>query len=293
MKRLLLFLLLTFVAVDAADAQKLYRQKKRKNDFFGGAEDYRDLRNYGLQISFGPNYTFTRLTNETFESNSAEAGQRYKYTFDPSGRLGGFIDVGMVHYRMKKPKFLKKNIIHYVDWGIGFDYIGGKETTTIDYLDPSGNYVSSAEGTGKFYNGYVYGRFTAHRLLKLSEKVHLDYALGLNGNYAVMGQNKNYENISLPETQVFQRPFQFQVHAQLGINIRLRRGDYLVPGFWAPVLGAYEWNKGKPTIQWYSSNYWPVHFQLKWMHNFSKKSNGCNTGTDAERKKNQEYMQNR
>ena len=293
MQRLFLFLLLSVFTVNLAEAQKTHKPKSRRSDFFGGPKDYRDLRNYGLQFSFGPNYTFTRLNNKTIDV-SPESGQRYNYMFDPSGRLGGFAEIGMVHYRMKAPKFLKKNIIHYLDWGVGFDYIGGKEKTTINYLDPFGDVASTSVGEGKFYNGYVYGRLTVHRLLKLNDKLHLDYGLGINGNYAVLGQNKDYDGTVLPQTQVFQKPFQLQLHAQLGLNIRLRRGDYLVPGLWAPVLGAYEWNSGRPTIQWYSSNYWPVHLQVKWMHNFTKKSkNGCNTGTDEERKKNEEYMQNR
>jgi hypothetical protein len=293
MIRLIVCVTLSLFIASVADAQKSYKQKKRRSDFFGGAEDYRDLRNYGIQLSFGPNYTFTRLHNETIEV-SPETGQRYNYVQDPAGRLGGFIEIGMVHYRMKKPGFLKRNIIHYLDWGIGFDYIGGREKTTINYLDPFGDVASTAESEGKFYNGYVYGRITVHRLLKLTEKLHLDYGLGLNANYAVIGQNEEYDGTAfIAETQTFQRPFMFQVHAQLGLNIKLRRGDYLVPGLWAPVLGAYEWNSGKPTIQWYSSNYWPVHFQLKWMHNFAKKSNGCNTGSEEDRKKNKEYMQNR
>ncbi len=287
-----LLILLSFVGSHSAQAQSKYKNKKRKSDFFGGAEDYRDLKNYGLQITFGPNYTFTRLKNETVSTNP-NTGQRMSYTIDPAGRLGGFIDVGMVHYRMKKPKFLKKNIIHYVDWGIGFDYIGGKEKTTIDYFDALGNFVSSDEGTGSFYNGYLYGRFTAHRLLKFTDKLHLDYGLGANFNYAVLRGSQAYNGAIAPVTQTFQKDFLAQIHAQLGINIRLRRGDYLVPGIWAPVVGVYEPNKAKPTIQWYSSNYWPVHFQIKWLHNFSKKSNGCNTGSDEDRKRNKEYMQNR
>lgn len=292
MMRLLVCIMISVFAVSAVQAQKLYKQKKHRRDYFGGAEDYRDLRNYGLQITFGPNYTFTRLNNETVTVDP-ESGMRYNYLHDPSSRLGGFIDIGMVHYRMKKPKFLKRNIIHYLDWGIGFDYVGGRETTTINYLDPFGNVASTAEGEGKFYNGYLYGRITCHRLLKLTDKLHLDYGLGLNANYAVLNGSKGYEGSALPETQVFQRPFVGQLHAQLGLNIRLRRGDYLVPGIWAPVLGLYEWNKGKPTIQWYSSNYWPVHFQIKWLHNFTRKSNGCNTGSEEDRKRNEEFMQNR
>lgn len=289
MKQLLTGLFLSLFIIGTADAQSY--KKKRRSDFFGGAEDYRDLRNYGLQISFGPNYTFSRMTNPVIESDSPT--DRYNYVQDPSGNPGGFVDIGMVHYRMKKPKFLKRNIIHYLDWGVGFDYIGGKEKTTVNYLDPTGNVVSTDEGKGSFYNGYVYGRLTVHRLLKLGEKTHLDYGLGINGNYAVMGQNQNYSGFSLPATQTFQDPLLAQVHAQLGINIKLRRGDYLVPGIWAPIIGAYQPNAGKPTIQWYSSNYWPVHFQFKWMHNFGKKSNGCNTGSPEDQKRNKEYMQNR
>lgn len=292
----IIHLLLIVCFTSSLQAQNVYRKKKKKSDFFGGARDVRDLRSYGLQITVGPNYTFTKLKNETHESDPAMA-QRFNYTQDPMGSFGGFIDIGMVHYRMKAPKlkFMNgKNLIHYVDWGIGFDYIGGKEKTTVNNIDALGNVVSTVEGNGNFYNGYAYGRFTAHRLKKLSEKTHLDYALGLNGNYAVMGQNKGYAGAVILESQRFQQPFQLQIHAQLGINIKLRRGDYLVPGIWAPVLGLAEWNKGKPTIQWYSSNYFPVHAQLKWLHNFAKKSkNGCNTGSDSERKKNDEYMQNK
>lgn len=293
MIRLLTCLSLSLLVAVSVDAQKSIKTKKRKSDFFGGAEDYRDLKNYGLQITFGPNYTFTRLNNETV-SVTPESGGRYNYVQDPQGRLGAFVDVGMVHYRMKKPKFLKKNIIHYLDWGVGFDYIGGKETTTIDYIDALGNVASTAEGQGKFYNGYLYGRLTVHRLLKLTDKLHLDYGLGINAHYNILEGSREYNTPTvIAENQVFQKPLVLQLHAQLGVNIKLRRGDYLVPGIWAPVLGAYEWNNAKPTIQWYSSNYWPVHLQLKWLHNFAKKSNGCNTGTDADRQRNKEYMQNR
>lgn len=293
MIRLLTCLSLSLLVAVSVDAQKSIKPKKRKSDFFGGAEDYRDLKNYGLQITFGPNYTFTRMNNETV-SVTPESGGRYNYVQDPAGRLGAFIDIGMVHYRMKKPKFLKKNIIHYLDWGVGFDYIGGTETTTIDYIDALGNVASTAEGEGKFYNGYLYGRLTVHRLLNMTEKLHLDYGLGINADYNILEGSRDYNSPAvITDNQVFQRPFVLQLHAQLGVNIKLRRGDYLVPGIWAPVLGAYEWNNAKPTIQWYSSNYWPVHLQLKWLHNFTKKSNGCNTGTDADRQRNKEYMQNR
>ena len=290
MKNLIL-LMLTVCLSGGLMAQGNYKKKKRRSDYFGGAPSSRDLsemRNFGLQITVGPNYTFTRLKNPLQES-SADAATRYNYTLDPSGRFGGFIGIGMVHYRMKKPSFLKKNIIHYIDWGLGFDLIGGKQKTTINYLDAGGTTVGTADGDAAFYNGYAYGRLTAHRLLKLSSKVHLDYGLGFNLNYAVM-KDSDQDPVYIADNERFQKDFLAQIHAQLGVNIRISRGDYLVPGIWAPVIGAYEWNSARPTIQWFSSNYWPVHFQVKWLHSFTKKSSGCNTGSPEDRKRSEEYM---
>jgi hypothetical protein len=289
MTRTILFLF-ALCAVPLAFGQRAYKQSKSRNDYFGGARDYRDLSNHGLQVSLGPNATFVRLNNPTEESDPSLAN-RFSYTIDPMTRIGFFAEVGMVHYRMKKPAWLKRNIIHYIDWGVGFDYIGGKEQTNIDYLDAAGNSIGTATGKASFYNGYVYGRLTAHRLAKLSDKLHLDYGLGFNLDYEVLS-SEGRDSVYIPGTDYYQKPFVAQLHAQLGLNIRLSRGDYLVPGVWAPFLGVYEWNSGKPTVQWFSSEYLPVHFQIKWLHSFSKKSNGCNTGSEQDRKSNEIYQQN-
>lgn len=264
---------------------------KSRKDFFGGARDIGELSQHGLQVSFGPNLTLTRLHNPVQSGN--DGIRPISYTIDPISRPGGFIEIGMVHYRMKKPAWLKKNIIHYIDWGIGFDYISGSQQTNISYLALSGTELSAASGMADFHNGYIYGRITAHRLLRITDNLHFDYGLGLNANYQVLSQSVHApEYITAGER--YQQPFIFQVHAQIGLNIRLSRGNYLVPGIWAPVLGAYEWASGRPTIAWFNSNYYPVNFQLKWLHNFKKRrGNGCNTGTDEDRKRNEEYMQNR
>lgn len=310
-----LFVILFAVALSTF-AQKSGKYGKRRSDFFGGAEDYRDITKNGLQISFGPNYTFASKSF-TYAGIDADMGNRpYEATVDPAGRLGSFIDVGMAHYRLKNSKVLAGiykmrkdnkpikiiggNLFHRFDWGLGFDYIGGVENTKIHY--PVFNV--EAEETGKFYNGYLYGRITADRFTQLNDKWHLETGLGLNFNYNILSAAKQaYMQPSAP--QYYQKNFLAQLHGHLGFNYRIRRGDYLVFGFYMPVLGAYEWNKAKPTIQWYSNTgeenkkdrtqtqYYPAHFQIKWIHHFTKKSNGCNTGSPEDRKRNEEYMQGR
>lgn len=298
-------LVLALLVVQVADAQ--YKPKKNRRDYFGGAEDYRDITKNGLQITFGPNYTFTRRKNETF-TGTGENNRPISYEIDPGGRLGGFVDIGMAHYRFKKSKVLGAiykmrgdkgeikwiggNLFHRLDWGLGFDYIGGTEKTTTNYLDLSGNTTSTVEGTGKFYNGYLYGRVTVDRFTLLSERWHLETGLGLNFDYMLLKGSQDYSAPVFAE-QKFQKNFLTQLHGHLAFQYRVRRGDYLILGTYIPAIGIYEPNRLKPTIQWYSSNYWPVHFHLKWIHHFTKKSNGCNTGTPEDRKRNEEFMQNR
>lgn len=298
-----ILLLLIFIA-GFASAQKSGKYGKSRGDFFGGAEDYRDISKNGLQISFGVNYTLTPK-NLTYNGvDAALANRPYDATVDPSGRLGGFIDIGMAHYRLKSSKVLGAiyklrkdnkpikciggNLFHRFDWGLGFDYIGGAEKTIVNY--PTFNLTN--ESKGSFYNGYLYGRVTADRFTQLNDKWHLETGLGLNFNYNILPAAKaGYIAPSAPLR--FQKDFMMQLHGHLGFNYRIRRGDYLVFGFYLPAIGFYEWNKAKPTIQWYSSNYYPLHLQVKWIHHFTKKSNGCNTGSPEDRKRNEEYMQNR
>jgi hypothetical protein len=302
-KRIGVLLLLIFVA-GFASAQKSNKYGKSRKDFFGGAEDYRDISKNGLQISFGVNYTLAPK-NLSYSGVDANLGNRpYDATVDPSGKPGGFIDIGMAHYRLKpskvlgaiyklrkdnKPiKFIGSNLIHRIDWGIGFDYIGGAEKTIVNY--PTFNLTN--EEKGSFYNGYLYGRITADRFTQLNDKWHLETGLGLNFNYNILPAPKT--PYSVPSAPLrFQKDFMTQLHGHIGFNYKIRRGDYLIFGFYLPAIGFYEWNKAKPTIQWYSSNYYPLHLQVKWIHHFTKKSNGCNTGSPEDRKRNQEYMQNR
>lgn len=278
-----------------------------RGKMFGGAADRRELRNYGFQFSAGPNYTLTRLHNETirFQSNS---GRPVDYTIDPSGRIGGFVEIGMAHFPMGEPKlkFIKKRFLSYYDWGLGFKYIGGKEATDINNYDPTGTLIlSSQHGDGNdvatttkgFYNGYVSGRFSLHKNIYFGEKYYLDNGLGVNFDYRVLTGTQKYVGTSTiglsgAQPQHFHKPLVAQIHYDIGFGIKIRRGSYLIPGIQIPILGLAEFHKGNPSLQWYSSNYLPVFFHLKFIKLLEKKkTSGCNTGSEEDRKRNKEYMQ--
>lgn len=289
-----------------------YSQKSRKfngksrKDFFGGARDYRQLTKDGIQISFGPNVTLTNPHVTEYTGVDA-SGRPVTTTIDPISRPGGFIEIGAAHYRLKSSKLLAawyksrgekgevkwigSNLFHRLDWGLGFNYIGGSEHTRFEMVDPSG--VSSFdEKTGSFYNGYLTARVTVDRFTKIAEGWHLETGFGFNFLFnALPAPKAPYVETIAPVK--FQQDFMAQFHLHLGFTRTIRRGDYLTFGFLVPTFGIYEPNKARPTVQWFSSNYWPIQLQVRWIHHFTKKSNGCNTGTPEDRKRNDEYMQNR
>lgn len=289
-------------------AQRDLTPGKDRSKVFGGAQDYRDITKNALQISFGPNFTFTRLKNTEY-SGVDGSGRPIKSIVDPGGTLGGFINIGMAHYRLKPSRFwgalakknpdgffgkrVKSNLFHRYDWGIGFDYIGGRERTTVELYNPFNQLVSSTASNAKFYNGYLTARLTADRFTKVGDKWHLETGLGVNFKYNILPAPKaGYAPASIAPLK-FQRDFMAQVHVHLGMNYKIRRGDYMTFGLYMPIIGAYEMNKLKPTIQWFSSNYYPAHLQIKWIHHFTKKVKGCNTpGSEEDRKRNEEYLQN-
>jgi hypothetical protein len=286
MKYLIVCLLFSLPIFSLAQSRNL--KGRSRKDFFGGPRDFRHLTKDGIQFSIGPNYTFTALGNRPYGNA----------VIDPIGKPGAFIEIGAAHYRLKSSKVLaamyKKrgekgpvkwignNLFHRLDWGIGFNYIGGAERTTI----------GSSDGSGSFYNGYLTARITIDRFTKIGEGWHLETGLGFNFLYNILPAPKaSYAGAVAPSK--FQQDFMAQFHLHLGFTRTIRRGDYLTLGFIVPTFGIFEPNFARPTVQWFSSNYWPVQLQLRWIHHFSKKSNGCNTGTPEDRKRNEEYMQNR
>lgn len=295
MKAVLLTLGLA-LCFSAVEAQTPYKPKKRKKDYFGKKENPNDkVRPIGLQLQLGPTYTFTKRKNEMVQSDPS-ATDRFQYVHDPKGDFGIYAEIGLVRFNVKDPKFKFGRFVDYFDFGIGYKLLRGSETTTLDQLDATGNIQSTSTGNGKFSNGYLYGRFSLHKLqyVNKTKNIFLDHSLGINGDYLVTGGDQNYQGLVIPQTQYFSDPFRLQLHYGLGFGIRLKKGVYLVPGVQLPILGIQDWNNGSPSLRWYSSKYYPVQFQIKYIRLFpAKQGKGCYEGDPAERKKNEEYMQNR
>jgi hypothetical protein len=91
MRFVLAIVCLTLAGTSFAQSRNL-RGKSRK-DFFGGARDYRQLTKDGIQISVGPNYTFTNPKITEYSGTDAN-GRPVTAEVDPIGKPGAFIEIG-------------------------------------------------------------------------------------------------------------------------------------------------------------------------------------------------------
>ncbi len=297
MRNLLIFISLFTFALGSLAQGRDFTMKNKRTSRMSGPRDFGDYRPHGLQLSYGPSYTFTKLINETISPDTMFQGQRFRYNQDPAGRIGFYAEVGMAHYPMKKPKVLlfDNRLLSYVDWGLGVKIHGGKETTNVQYTDASGNIVIAEEtGEGSFYNTYGTARFGAHFNYYFPNNIHfIDNGLGINADYRLIDGNQNYEGIHFPETQRFQDKLGVQLHYDLAFGWKMRRGFYIMAGPQLPVVSLYGGEKGRTAINWFSSKYYPVLFKVKFIWLFKKKSNGCTPGSEEDKKRNQEYQQSR
>jgi hypothetical protein len=289
------FFILTFSFSLLAQSRRDLTPSKKRNAF--GKRDFNSYRPYGIQLSFGGAYTMTRTDSPMTKSEPDAPGARYQYQRDPSGRFGGFLELGMAHFPTNEPRFKigqkSFRLISYVDWGLGIKYLSGAETMIIENLDAQENIISTDRSLATFNHVNAYGRFTAHKLFYFRNGHFIDNGLGLNFDYRVYEEVTNHEPDYIKEEQRYSKNPYFQLHYELGYGIKMRRGAYMIPGVQLPVLGMSEWNGGNPSIKAFSSSYWPILVKIKFIWLFKEKSKGCNTGSEEDQKRNKEYMQNR
>lgn len=252
---------------------------KKKKELFRGTNSTHPLyvwlpqthsRN-GIQLSFGPTYTFTRLKNTT-ETYDIGTDSTLNLTVDPAGLLGGFAEIGMVHIAKRR-----KRIYHYMDWGVGYKHYGGKETYKQEIKDSRGEVVQDIEGEGRFYNGSIFGRMNFHSLVQFNKTMFLDNGLGFNLDYRVVHGNQEYSGDIAPANPVFEDKFVAQLNYDLGLGFKVSKGFFVIPGFRLPFVKAYSWDNANPTIKWFNSKYEPVLFKLKLVWLFKANPNKCNT----------------
>lgn len=296
MKNLIIVCCCLFSVTLVAQRSGEYYGNKKKKHVFQGSNNTKPLyvwlpqtySRHGIQFSFGPTYTFTRLKNTT-ETFEVTPDSIVNLTIDPAGLLGGFAEIGMVHIAKRR-----KRIYHYMDWGIGYKHYGGKETFTQDIIDSRGETVSSINGEGRFFNGSLFGRLNIHSLWQFNGTMFLDNGLGFNVDYRIVNGNQDYSGNISPANPVFENKLVAQLNYDLGLGFKVRKGFFVIPGVRMPFLKAYSWDNANPTIKWFNSKYEPALFKVKFIWLFKGNPEKCNTPgmNKYDKKRSEEFMNN-
>lgn len=271
--KIIIGLLLVFGLVHVSSAQRSLnpRNAKGKKGVFGGAEDFKEYRYSGLQLSIGPTFTIPTHRTPVTQSYSFHGGE-YKQTKKPNGLPGIMAEVGMVHFPKRSKLSIKAKyiFISYIDWGVGVKLLRGLETTTLDQISPIAQQISSE--SGKFDNLFASVRFTVHKNFYIGKKYFIDNGFGVNADFNFLRKENIYTTLN---PTYFHHPLMIHFHYELGFGIKLSRRSMLVPSVQVPIFGFHEWRKGASDFKWFDSNYYPMHFKIKWTYLFEKKVKGC------------------
>jgi hypothetical protein len=268
--------------------------------------DYMVVSNHGIQFSIGPTYSFH--TNPILGDLTALNGARGNYSITPKSQLGIYAEFGMVHFPKWKGtpiKALKKSrIIDYFDWGFGYSLIRGTEETEITYKNALGDIVSTQNEYGQVKNGYVYGRYSAHSLVYFGKKKivkvrkhFIDNSLGFQFSYCASPGTSEYSNNYFNQNlapRYYEGLNDEKLAAQfvysLGVGIRLNKAWMFVPSVTLPIVTVNNWDGFNAYFDWYSSGYWPIQAQVKFIKLFEK-PNKCGVYSTPEDKEMQKQYE--
>jgi hypothetical protein len=289
MKYILILFLLPLIAFSQGGFKK-----GKKGD------DYRIVTKNGYHFAFGPTYMLS--TKTIYGELPDNSGARGDFEINPDGQFGAFAEFGFLQFPSWKGtpiKFLKKSrIMDYMEFAVGFRQLAGSEKTTINYRNIDNTLASSQESIGDFRNTHVYLRASLHSLIfvgkkkiDVTRKYFIDQSIGLNYDYNLFPGDTIYpSNLSSNIVKRdFYKPSVLQFHYSLSYGIRLNRAWMLIPGVSLPLLGIYEWNGFGSKMSWFSSQYRPIQFQIKFIKLFERAPK-CNVfGNPNDIKLDQQY----
>ena len=102
-----------------------------------------------------------------------------------------------------------------------------------------------------------------------------------------MRSEEAYQNGINQRAFDFHRKFQVQFHYSIGVGIRFNRAWMMVPNITLPIIGIRDYNGINGRMNWFSSTYWPIHGQIKFIKLFERppKCGVYGDPTDKEKEK--------
>ena len=242
----------------------------------------------GWHFAPGMSYTFSRFKNSTetlYQGNDT----LYEGMFDPGGRPGLYFEVG--RYRL----FKYGTLFNYMDYGLAFKQVGGKESFDGEIIrESSSSLISEHSTSGAFKHSYITGNFNLNGVLQTADYNFIQWSLGLNADYRVIDRT-TFSGSDAYMNQVNMGELVAQAHFKLGYGFKWSDKLFIIPTLETPIITFYQWNGTRTVYPMFSSKYRPVFLTIRfaWLSKPNNKDCPTGIGNPDDKRKQQEYQQQR
>ncbi len=249
MKRSLLIFLFCLTGLSAMAQGRYDRKRKDIIPLEGQAK------RIGWFVAPGLTYTLPRFKDEE-EEVLRSADTVYTTTYDPDGRLGFYLEGGLTWYT-RDPV-----VVDYFDVGLAYKNLRGSESYAGTLL--RGDSASTMTGEGTFAERLLTFNANANKFIPTFDYQFVQLSLGANVDYR-LGSDYEHTGDSLLNGHTFPPDLIAQLHFKLGYGFKLTGNLILIPAIETPVFSIVPEDEGLGKLQWFSSQYRPLIFSVRFL----------------------------
>lgn len=256
MLRIALLILLSLATVLELFAQPMSRRRPDLIPLNGQAK------RIGWFVAPGITYTLPRFKNEeeeVFRNDSL----RYMATYDPSGKVGFYLEAGATWYT-RDPV-----VIDYFDLGVAYKNLRGAESYTGTLL--RGDTVAPLIGDGYFAERLLTVAFNANKFFPTGNYQFVQLSLGANADLR-LGSEYSHTGDPFLNRHAFPPDLIVQGHVKLGYGFKVTGRMLVIPALETPVFSVLPTDQGFGKLQWFSSTYRPLILSVRFL--FLRARNG-------------------
>lgn len=211
-------------------------------------------------------------------SNDTTFESQGRYTGEPSGKIGAYVDLGFFH-SFQRPWL---GIFHFYEVGLSYKWYRGEEAFTgilkNDILDTNNLLIASTREELNY--NYTYSDHVGSLVAKItnhwhfSEKGFLQNSLGLNADYFFLKSRSGTNGFPGYEPE-FPEDFQAQFNFRFGIGWKASRNILIIPSVEMPILTVYPYDGFRSSLPYFSSKHIPLIVSIRVMI-LRKISEDCN-----------------
>ncbi|MGC6532511.1 MAG: hypothetical protein ACON34_05865 [Flavobacteriales bacterium] len=202
-----------------------------------------------------------RLRTET----EGQTDTLYIGDFSAAGSLGVYLEVGR-HW------FIDYYLLDYIDAGIGFKQLRGRENFTGSVLTDTG--LMEVDNRGEFKFNRITGFVNFSNIVQLTDNTFIQNSAGANLDYR-LGGGVTYEGPTTGMLQAFPPDFTADIHWKFGFGWRPEWGVLIIPSIETPILTLAKFDDGKSTTQVFSTRYRPIIVSLRVLLFDKRKAQDC------------------